>query len=123
MKRVAACLLVAACALIATPAGYADDDGERHRGKRNALELSVVSSPAHLVSGGDARIEVAVPARVPLSAVTVKLNGTNVTSAFAVDPEGNHQLEGVVTGLPLGKSTLVARTSGPGRSLGGTGNR
>ncbi|MGH2944473.1 MAG: DUF6351 family protein, partial [Solirubrobacteraceae bacterium] len=86
------------------------------RGTRNALELSVVSSPAHLVSGGDARIEVAVPASVPLSAVTVTLNGTNVTSAFAADPEGNHQLEGVVTALPLGKSKLVARAAGPGKS-------
>ncbi len=115
MKRLAACLLVAACALIATPAGYAGDD-DRPKGKRNALELSVVSSPAHLVSGGDARIEVAVPASVPLSAVTVTLNGTNVTSAFAADPEGNHQLEGVVTGLPLGRSELVARAAGPGKS-------
>ena len=115
MKRLAACLLVAACALIATPAGYAYDD-DRPKGKRNALELSVVSSPAHLVSGGDARIEVAVPASVPLSAVTVTLNGTNVTSAFAADPEGTHQLEGVVTGLPLGRSELVARAAGPGKS-------
>ena len=71
--------------LIATSAGYADDD-DPAEGKRNALELSVVLS-RHLVSGGDARIEVAVPANVPLSAVTVMLNGTNVTSAFATDPE------------------------------------
>ena len=48
--------------------------------------------------------------------MTVTLNGTNVTSAFAADPEGNHQLEGVVTGLPLGKSELVARAAGPGKS-------
>ena len=38
------------------------------------------------------------------------LNGTDVTSAFGPDPEGNHQLEGVVSGLPLGPSTLAAST-------------
>jgi hypothetical protein len=57
-----------------------------------------------------------VPASVPLAAVTVSLNGANVTAGFAADPEGNHQLEGVVTGLPLGTSTLVARSAGPGQS-------
>ena len=34
------------------------------------LELSVVSSPPELVSGGDARVEVAVPDKVALNAVT-----------------------------------------------------
>lgn len=85
-------------------------------GRQGALELRVVSSPPQLVSGGDARVEVAVPAGVALSAVTVQLNGTDVTPAFAADPEGNHQLEGVVTGLPEGASTLVARIPGPGNA-------
>ena len=72
------------------------------------LELSIVSSPAQYVSGGDARIEVAVPDRLSFDDVEVTLNGVDVTSAFGPDPEGNHQLEGVVTGLPLGQSRLVA---------------
>ncbi|HEX4929315.1 MAG TPA: DUF6351 family protein, partial [Gaiellaceae bacterium] len=80
------------------------------------LELSVVSSPAQYVSGGDARIEIAVPDGTALSAVKVTLNGANVTSAFGPDPEGNHQLEGVVTGLPLGESTVAANMPGPGKS-------
>ena len=33
-----------------------------------------------------------------------------MTSAFGPDSEGNHQLEGLVTGLPLGPSTLAAST-------------
>jgi hypothetical protein len=72
------------------------------------LELSVVSSRPELVSGGDARVEVAVPDKIALGAVTVELKGADVTAAFGPDPEGNHQLEGVVTGLPEGPSTLVA---------------
>src|SRR4029079_4988433 len=45
-----------------------------------------------------------------LGDVVVTLNGNDVTSAFGQDPEGNHQLEGVVSGLPLGPSTLAAST-------------
>jgi hypothetical protein len=85
-------------------------------GRHRALALRVVSSPPRLVSGGDARVEVVVPAGVALADVTVELNGTDVTVAFGPDPEGTHQLEGVVTGLPLGASTLVARVRGPGKA-------
>jgi hypothetical protein len=85
-------------------------------GIHGQLEMRVVSSPPHLVSGGDARIEVAVPATVPLTDVTVELDGVDVTSAFGPDPEGNHQLEGVVSGLPNGRSTLRATIPGPGRA-------
>ena len=46
----------------------------------------------------------------PLADVVVTLNGADVTSAFGPDSEGNHQLEGVVTGLPLGESTVAAST-------------
>ena len=85
----------------AVAAGKGPPDGKH-------LELSVVSSPPELVSGGDARLEVAVPDKFALGAVTVELNGVDVTAACGPDPEGNHQLEGVVTGLPEGPSTLAA---------------
>ena len=85
-------------------------------GNHDALAISVVSSPAQYVSGGDARIEVAVPSQTALSAVTVTLNGTTVSSAFGPDPEGNHQLEGVLTGLALGESTVEATIPGPGKA-------
>lgn len=85
-------------------------------GLHGALELRVVSSPPQYVSGGDARVEVAVPAQTPLSAVRVTLDGGDVTSSFAQDPEGNHQLEGVVSGLPEGQSTLEATVPGPGKA-------
>ena len=88
-----------------------DSDSRRLRDARQAersCTINVVSSPAQYVSGGDARIEIAVPDKTPLGDVEVTLNGSDVTSAFGPDPEGNHQLEGVVTGLPLGPSTLAA---------------
>lgn len=66
-------------------------------GNQGALAARVVSSPANLVSGGDARVEVTVPAGVAFTAVRVTLNGADVSSSFGPDPEGGHQFEGVVT--------------------------
>ena len=107
LTRRLAAVAAAGAALFVAPAATAATD---------ALGLTVVSSPAQYVSGGDARIEVAVPAGTALSAVRVTLNGADVTSAFGPDPEGNHQLEGVVTGLPLGESTVEATVPGPGKA-------
>ena len=84
-------------------AGYADDDDQPRANE--TLSSSASSRARRPRVRRNARIEVAVPTSVPLSAVTVTLNGTNMTSSFAADPEGNHQLEDVVTGLPLGKSS------------------
>ena len=74
--RLAAALLAA---LVIAPAAAATDDHGRK--KHDELEISVVSSPAQYVSGGDARIEIAVPDRTPLDDVDVTLNGADVTSA------------------------------------------
>ncbi len=107
MKRLT-WLVAALAALAAAPAATAA--GYETAAKPDTLHINVVSSPAAYVSDGDARIEIAVPAATALSDVEVTLNGADVTSTFGPDPEGNHQLEGVVTGLPLGPSTLAAST-------------
>ena len=99
MKRLVT-LVVAVAALALVPTALA----------KGELQVDVVSSPAEYVSGGDARIEVAVPEGTDLADVQVTVNGVDVTSAFGPDSEGNHQLEGVVAGLPLGESTVVARS-------------
>jgi hypothetical protein len=107
MKRSVGITLAAAAALVLSSNAW---------GANDKLEITVVSSPPEYVSGDDARVEVSVPEGAALSAVTVKLNGTDVTSAFGPDPEGGNRLEGVVTGLPLGPSTLAATMPGPGKS-------
>jgi hypothetical protein len=108
----AAAATVAAALLVAGPVAAEGPPAGIH----DALQLHVVSSPPQYVSGGDARVEVVVPDATPLGAVRVALDGTDVTASFAADPEGNHQLEGVVTGLPEGESTLVASVPGPGKA-------
>jgi hypothetical protein len=109
--RLAAALIAA---LVVVPTAMADDDHGSKK-KHDELEISVVSSPPKYVSGGDARIEIAVPDKTRLDDVDVTLNGTDVTSVFGPDPEGNHQLEGVVTGLPLGESRIVASSHQHGK--------
>ena len=106
LTRRLAAVVAAGAALVVAPAAMASAD---------KIELSVVSSPAAYVSGGDARIEIAVPAGTSFGEVEVTLNGVDVAPSFGPDPEGNHQLEGVLTGLPLGESLLIAK-DGKGNS-------
>ena len=100
----AAVLAQAAAAANGPPAG------------QGGLDVRVVSSAPELISGGDARVEIAVPDGIAYSDVEATLNGVDVAPAFAQDPEGGHQLEGVLTGLPLGTSTLAVRIPGPGNA-------
>jgi hypothetical protein len=69
-------------------------------------ELNVLSNRADLISGGDALVQVVLPARVDPSTVRVSVDGRDVTSAFAVRAGGAY--EGVVTGLANGANDLMA---------------
>ena len=69
------------------------------------FEISILSSSPEMASGGDALVRVDVPEIVPLSLVRVKLNGADVTAAFAPDPE-EHALVGLVEGFVVGANTL-----------------
>ena len=73
------------------------------------LRIDVLSNRADLVSGGDALVQVVLPARVSPASVRVDLNGHDVTSSFAVRGDG-HFL-GLVTGLEVGPNDLIARAS------------
>ena len=69
-------------------------------------QLVVLSNRADLVSGGNALVQVVLPNRVDPSTVRVSLDGIDVTSMFAVRPNGAY--EGVVTGLANGANDLMA---------------
>ena len=109
-RVIAAGAAIVALLATALPAGAAPPD----RGPTAAIAIEVLSSPADLVSGGDARVAVDVPRRVPIRKVTVTLDGVDVTGAFAENPAGSHRLEGVVTGLPVGDSDLAVTVNGQG---------
>lgn len=74
------------------------------------LVVKVLSNRADLVSGGDALVEVILPVNSDPAKVRVHVAGRDVTSAFAVRPDG--RFLGLVTGMPVGVNTLTA--AGPG---------
>ncbi len=72
-------------------------------------EILVLSNRADLISGGNALVEIKWPAGANLATATVTLNGTPITSAFAV--RANSRYLGLVEGLKDGSNILVARQS------------
>ncbi|MBV8195317.1 MAG: hypothetical protein JOY80_07295 [Candidatus Dormibacteraeota bacterium] len=77
--------------------------------------ITVLSTRADLVSGGDALTSVTLPTGTSPSSVHMLLNGQDITSVFAVRP--NNLYEGLVTGLTLGPNSLVAEIPGGAAQL------
>jgi hypothetical protein len=50
------------------------------------LRIEVISNRPDLISGGDALVEVVLPADIAPANVRVQLNGSDITSAFALRP-------------------------------------
>src|SRR3954451_13535928 len=96
--------LLGLAALVLTPAAGAAPLQALSNG--GLPEIRVVSDRADLVSGGDALVQVVLPGRVAPSTVRVLVDGRDVTSAFAVRPDGT--FEGLVTGLADGANDLMA---------------
>ncbi len=71
------------------------------------LTVHVLSNRANLISGSEALASVTLPSKVATTSVMVTLNGNNVTSEFALRPNGS--FEGIVTPLKLGENVLVAQ--------------
>jgi len=76
-----------------------------------ALTLKTLSGRPDMVTGGDALVEVAVPAGIAAADVRVALDGVDVTSGFTAMADGR-KLRGLVSGLALGSSKLVAKVAG-----------
>jgi len=92
-------LLTAALVLLICATAFADGP-----------QIQVLSNRADLISGGDALVAVALPAGTDPSAVTMSLNGSDVTSEFA--ERANGEYEGLLTGLDVGANTLTATLPG-----------
>lgn len=78
------------------------------------LALRVLSGRADMVTAGDALLQVRVARRIPVSAVAVRVNGTDVTDQFTVD-YGTRTLTGRVSGLRVGRNDVTAFVPGGGR--------
>jgi hypothetical protein len=77
------------------------------------LLLSTVPTPPAYISGGDALVRVDMPAGVRAADLTIRLNGTEVGSAFRAAPADwfgrpHNGLLGLVSGLREGDNEVVA---------------
>jgi len=70
------------------------------------LEIRTVSNRADLISGGDAMIEIVLPAGGSSKELNVVVDGRDVTSAF-VEMTGG-RIRGVVTNLKVGENVITA---------------
>ena len=70
-------------------------------------KIQVLSDRADLISGGDALVAVS---GVEASRLKVTVGGRDVSSAFALRPNG--RIEGIVSGLSLGANVLTASSPG-----------
>src|SRR4051794_4285314 len=93
-------LLVALSALLLVPAVA----------EAAAPSIQVVSDRADLISAGDALVAIGLPAGTDPATVRVTDDGRDVTSAFALRPDG--RFEGLVTGLSVGRNVLAASAPG-----------
>jgi hypothetical protein len=106
------CLLAAVVAADAPPAGDEDLGGPAR------LSLGVVSSRPDQVTGGDARVIVAVPHGVPASQVRLTSNGADVTGSLRPSPQPpRRRLTAVVAGLRTGSNVLAATAGGQRATL------
>ncbi|MDM0117616.1 DUF6351 family protein [Variovorax sp. J22R133] len=89
-------------------AGAPNNPGNPQTPAPVALKMATLSSSADLVSGGDALVEVSVPAELDARDVKVSRNGDDVTASLKPSGDGR-SLRGLVSGLALGENKLVAK--------------
>jgi Tannase-like family of unknown function (DUF6351) len=95
VRVVAALVAAMAIGAVAAPPAFAQ-----------GLQIHVLSTRANLVAEAHALTSIDLPAGTDPAAVTVRLNGSDVTSQFA--ERANGQFEGLLSGLVNGSDTVTA---------------
>ena len=75
------------------------------------IVVQVLSGRPDMVSGGDALLQIDVPAAVSLSDIRVAVNGADATAAFRADG-GGRRLVGLVDGLARGANDVAVSVAG-----------
>jgi hypothetical protein len=101
LRAVLAALLVMLC----VPAAVLAANRRTAAAKWPAVTIRVLSGRANLVSGGSSLIGIDLSRPAALKRLTVTLAGHNVSGDFALH---SGQIEGLVSGLSLGRNTLKA---------------
>src|SRR6185295_15282134 len=79
------------------------------------LQIKTLSNRADLVSGGDALVEIVVPAEAPETGLHVAIGTDDVSSWFSRSSDG--RILGLVTGLPEGQTAITADVGGKGAAM------
>jgi hypothetical protein len=108
-------LLIAAAAAVSLLTGCGSDDETQ----ATTVEVSVLSSPAHLISGGEALVEVSVQGEA--AAPQLLLAGRDVSTALRAVAGRSGVYQGLITGIANGASTLEARVAGASTQIALTG--
>lgn len=80
-----------------------------------AMKIKVLSNRADLISGGDAYVEVVLPANVQPDALTVEVNGRDASTAF--ERRADQRVTGVITGMRDGDNSVTARAGDSSATL------
>jgi hypothetical protein len=112
LLTLAVALLIAA---VAPGLATAKPKKQKHKPKPQPVSLSIQSSRADMVSGGNALIAVDVPKPDPIGNVRVRRNGVDVTSSFNPDAQNPRRLLGVVQGMRNGSNRISALVKGKGQ--------
>lgn len=113
IRTVGLCLSLIATALLSgcleggrSTAAGPESPGEGGPDTSTASAIRVLSNWPHLISGGDALVEVDIPTGVDAASVKVTAGNQDVSHAFALRPNGRFM--GLVEGLAEGDTTIRA---------------
>jgi hypothetical protein len=79
--------------------------------KGGGFEIRTVSTRPDLISGGDALVQITVPATLAANKLSVIVNGRDVSAAFRLAAQPNTMV-GLVKDLPVGRSQIEAGAKG-----------
>jgi hypothetical protein len=98
-------VLAATLAGVVEPPAASARTHDRHRGR--PFDVSVLSSRADTVTGGDALVRVQLPSTAFARLVRIEAGGVDVTDRF--EPAADRSLIGLVDDLPLGTNRIEVR--------------
>lgn len=105
-RRLAAALGAASLGIALVSCGGSDNNGNSTPAQLTGTTVQVLSTRADMVSGGDALMEVKLPAGASASKLKVSVGTTDVTSMFTTRADG--RTVGLVSGLANGANTVTA---------------
>lgn len=80
-----------------------------------AVEITSLSGRADLISGGQDLVRITLPSGVSVKELRVQKGSVDISRDFALRSDGS--VEGLVSNLPVGKTTLTATVRGAGSRL------